>query len=189
MAAEVPAEVLHDLHRSPQLHDVEVDNAICGLSEHPLVFSIVRSFLWNRGRANPNQLRLILYRFQLQLRPLRHLPAVRRRSLRFLRFRLLRVVRRFRLRGKLSGARSPGVPAHGWGRTGDNGTPVNAIVAADGKSLSFDVPKDKFETRRYLVFLGIGPKELAVSGDLVVAPGDTTKVRVDSISGDRLPEC
>lgn len=67
-------------------------------------------------------------------------------------------------------------------KTGDKGTPMDAEVAADGKSLTFKVPKDKFETGRYLVFLGIGGKDLAVPGDLVVAPDDTAKVRVDSIS-------
>ena len=71
---------------------------------------------------------------------------------------------------------------NGTEKAGDNGTPVDAVVAADGKSLSFKVPKDKFETGRYLVFLGIGGKELAVPRDLVVAPDDTSKVRVDSIS-------
>jgi hypothetical protein len=67
-------------------------------------------------------------------------------------------------------------------KVGDDGTPVDAVLASDGKSLTFKVPKDNIETGRYLVFLGIGGRELAVPGDLVVAPDDTAKVRVDSIS-------
>lgn len=38
----------------------------------------------------------------------------------------------------------------------DKGKPVDAVVAADGKSLTFKVPTGAFETGRYLVFVGMG---------------------------------
>jgi hypothetical protein len=65
---------------------------------------------------------------------------------------------------------------------GDNGRPLDAVVAADKKSLSFKLPKDNdFATGRYLVFVAFDSKELPVPGDLTVAPDETAKVRVDSI--------
>jgi hypothetical protein len=81
---------------------------------------------------------------------------------------------------------------------GDKGKPVDAVVAGDGKNLSFKVPTDPFKTGRYLVYISYdtpavpatskdsavpaGTKELAVPGDLTVGPDDGPKVRVDSIS-------
>ena len=83
-------------------------------------------------------------------------------------------------------------------KAGDNGTPVDAVVAADGKSLTFKVPKDPFVTGRYLVYVSYdtpavpatsqapavpaGTKQLAVPGDLTVGPDDAgRRYGLDSI--------
>jgi hypothetical protein len=65
---------------------------------------------------------------------------------------------------------------------GDNGTQVPATATADGRSLTFRVPRNPFKTGRYLVVLQINGKELAVPGDLVIGSDDTAKVEIDSIS-------
>jgi hypothetical protein len=65
---------------------------------------------------------------------------------------------------------------------GNSGRPIDAVVDADKKSLSFKLPKDSdFITGRYLVFVSFDSKELPVPGDLTVAPDESPKVRVDSI--------
>jgi len=63
----------------------------------------------------------------------------------------------------------------------DKGVPVDAVVAADGKSLGFKLPKANFDTGRYLVYVAFDSKELPVPGDLTVASDDSAKVRIDSI--------
>ncbi len=81
---------------------------------------------------------------------------------------------------------------------GDTGVQVDAVVADDRKSLSFKVPKDPFKTGRYLVYVSYDTpavaassnslavpavtKDLAVPGELTVAPDDMPAVGVDSIS-------
>src|SRR5215467_14409900 len=46
-------------------------------------------------------------------------------------------------------------------KQGDKGlSPLDAIVADDGKSLSFQIPQASFETGRYLVFVTVDSKEL-----------------------------
>ncbi len=67
-------------------------------------------------------------------------------------------------------------------REGDKGVQLDASVAADGKALTFKVPKEHFDTGRYLVFVAFDSKELAVPGELRVSSDQAAKVRVDSIS-------
>ena len=69
-------------------------------------------------------------------------------------------------------------------RTGKAGEVVEipAEVAASGESVSFKVPKDNFTTGRYLVFLRLPGKELAVPGELRIIQDDAAKVEIDSIS-------
>ena len=64
---------------------------------------------------------------------------------------------------------------------GDKGLAIDAVVATDGKSLSFKLPKDNLDTGRYLVYVAFDSKELPVPGDLTVASDESAKVRVDSI--------
>jgi hypothetical protein len=64
---------------------------------------------------------------------------------------------------------------------GDKGLAIDAVVATDGKSLSFKLPKDNFDTGRYLVYVAFDSKELPVPGDLTVVSDESAKVRVDSI--------
>ena len=64
---------------------------------------------------------------------------------------------------------------------GDKGVAIDAVVATDGKSLSFKLPKGNFDTGRYLVYVAFDSKELPVPGDLTVASDESAKVRVDSI--------
>jgi hypothetical protein len=64
---------------------------------------------------------------------------------------------------------------------GDKGLAIDAVVATDGKSLSFKLPKGNFDTGRYLVYVAFDSKELPVPGDLTVASDESAKVRVDSI--------
>src|ERR1035438_4401432 len=54
---------------------------------------------------------------------------------------------------------------------GDKGVAIDAVVATDGKSLSFKLPKGNFDTGRYLVYVAFDSKELPVPGDLTVASG------------------
>jgi hypothetical protein len=54
-------------------------------------------------------------------------------------------------------------------------------VASDGKSLSFKLPQDHFDTGRYLVYLDFDSTELALPGDLTVLPDEAAKVQIDSI--------
>jgi hypothetical protein len=67
-------------------------------------------------------------------------------------------------------------------REGDKGLQLDATVTADSKAVTFKVPKEHFDTGRYLVFVAIGSKELAVPGELRVLSDQAAKVRVDSIS-------
>jgi hypothetical protein len=68
-------------------------------------------------------------------------------------------------------------------KQGDKGLlPLDAKVADDGKSLSFQIPQGSFETGRYLVFVTVDSKELLVPGDLRVLSDEATKVKIDSIS-------
>ena len=63
----------------------------------------------------------------------------------------------------------------------DLGFPLDATVAADGKSLTFKLPADNFVTGRYLVFISFDSTELPVPGDLTVLTDQAAKVQVDSI--------
>ena len=57
-------------------------------------------------------------------------------------------------------------------KQGDKGlAPLDAKVADDGKSLSFQIPQGSFETGRYIVFVTVDSKELPVPGDLRVLFG------------------
>jgi hypothetical protein len=68
-------------------------------------------------------------------------------------------------------------------KQGDKGlSPLDAKVADDGKSLSFQIPQASFETGRYLVFVTVDSKELLVPGDLRVLSDELAKVKIDSIS-------
>lgn len=68
-------------------------------------------------------------------------------------------------------------------KPGDKGLPpLDAKVADDGKSLSFQIPQGSFETGRYLVFVTVDSKELPVPGDLNVVSDQAAKVKIDSIS-------
>jgi hypothetical protein len=68
-------------------------------------------------------------------------------------------------------------------KQGDKGlSPLDAKVADDGKSLSFQIPQGSFETGRYLVFITVDSKELPVPGDLRVLSDEPAKVTIDSIS-------
>jgi hypothetical protein len=70
----------------------------------------------------------------------------------------------------------------GTEKPGDKGIALDAAVANDGKSLSFKLPADHFETGRYLVSIDFDSTELAVPGDLTVLPDQAAKVQIDSIS-------
>ena len=59
---------------------------------------------------------------------------------------------------------------------GDKGLAIDAVVATDGKSLSFKLPKDNLDTGRYLVYVAFDSKELPVPGDLTVASDESAKV-------------
>lgn len=68
-------------------------------------------------------------------------------------------------------------------KQGDKGlSPLDAKVADDRKSLSFQIPQGSFETGRYLVFITVDSKELPVPGDVRVLSDDQAKVTIDSIS-------
>jgi hypothetical protein len=68
-------------------------------------------------------------------------------------------------------------------KQGDKGLPpLDAKVADDGKSLSFQIPLGSFETGRYLVFVSLDSKELPVPGDLRVLSDEPAKVKIDSMS-------
>lgn len=67
-------------------------------------------------------------------------------------------------------------------KPGDKGTAIDASTSADGKSFSFKIPPEPFETGRYLVYLDFDSTELAVPGDLNVLPDAAAKVQIDSIS-------
>lgn len=68
-------------------------------------------------------------------------------------------------------------------KQGDKGlSPLDAKVADDGKSLSFQIPQGSFETGRYIVFVTVDSKELPVPGDLRVLSDEAAKVKIDSIS-------
>src|SRR5438874_2248217 len=70
-------------------------------------------------------------------------------------------------------------------KQGDKGlSPLDAKVADDGKSLSFQIPQGSFETGRYIVFVTVDSKELPVPvpGDLRVLSDESAKVTIDSIS-------
>lgn len=60
-------------------------------------------------------------------------------------------------------------------------SPLDAKVADDGKSLSFQVSQ-AVETGRYLVSVALGSTELPVPGDLRVLSDEEVKVKIDSIS-------
>ena len=66
-------------------------------------------------------------------------------------------------------------------KDGDNGTEIDAVVAADGKSLSFKVPKEHFETGRYIVVIKSDAATLPVPGELRVLSDQAAKLKVDSI--------
>jgi hypothetical protein len=70
---------------------------------------------------------------------------------------------------------------NGTEKPGDKGIPLDATVAGDGKSLSFKLPEDHFETGRYLVYIAFDSTELAVPGDINVLPDQAAKVQIDSI--------
>jgi hypothetical protein len=63
----------------------------------------------------------------------------------------------------------------------DHGFALGATVASDGKSLTFKLPADHFDTGRYLVFIAFDSTELPVPGDLTVLPDQAAKVQIDSI--------
>lgn len=60
-------------------------------------------------------------------------------------------------------------------------TPLDATVD-DGKSLTFQIPQNSVVPARYLVFVTIDAKELAVPGDLRVLSDQEAGVKIDSIS-------
>jgi hypothetical protein len=66
-------------------------------------------------------------------------------------------------------------------KPGNKGFPLDAVVASDGKSLSFKLPEEHFDTGRYLVYIDFDSTELAVPGDLTVLPDQAGKVQIDSI--------
>jgi hypothetical protein len=66
-------------------------------------------------------------------------------------------------------------------KPGNKGFSLDAVVASDGKSLSFRLPEDHFDTGRYLVYIDFDSTELAVPGDLTVLPDQAAKVQIDSI--------
>jgi hypothetical protein len=68
------------------------------------------------------------------------------------------------------------------GEAGDKGTPVDATVASDSKSLTFKLPTDHLNARRYLVYIDFASTELAVPGDLVILPDEAGEVEIDSVS-------
>jgi hypothetical protein len=67
-------------------------------------------------------------------------------------------------------------------KAGDKGTAIDVSAGPDGKSFSFKIPAEPFETGRYLVYLDFDSTELAVPGDLTVLPDGAAKVQIDSIS-------
>lgn len=67
-------------------------------------------------------------------------------------------------------------------KPGDKGTVVDALSGPDGKSFSFKIPAEPFETGRYLVYVDFDSTELAVPGDLTVLPDVAAKVQIDSIA-------
>src|ERR1019366_9312615 len=64
---------------------------------------------------------------------------------------------------------------------GDKGLAIDAVVATDGKSLSFKLPKDNLDTGRYLVYVAFDSKELPVAGGLTVASAESAQGRVPPI--------
>jgi hypothetical protein len=92
-------------------------------------------------------------------------------------------------RGQTVNVQGDSFPAQGVGvflrrgteKPGDKGIALGAAVASDGKSLSFKLPADHFETGRYLVYIAFDSTELAVPGDLTVLPDQAAKVQIDSI--------
>jgi hypothetical protein len=58
---------------------------------------------------------------------------------------------------------------------------LDATVASDGKSLTFQIPKDHIASGRYLVYVAYDATELPVPGDLRVVDDNQLKVKVDSI--------
>lgn len=70
----------------------------------------------------------------------------------------------------------------GTEKPGDKGIVLDAVVANDGKSLTFKLPADNFETGRYLVSIDFDSTELDVPGDLTILPDQAAKVQLDSIS-------
>ncbi len=67
------------------------------------------------------------------------------------------------------------------GKSGDNDVPLNAQVAPDGNSISFQLPKE-LQPGRYLVYLTADSRELPVPGDLRVLTDEPAKPKIDSIS-------
>jgi hypothetical protein len=68
------------------------------------------------------------------------------------------------------------------GKDGDAATPIDATVAKDGKTLSFEIPKT-LEPDRYLVTLAFdGAVQSPVPGDLSVLSPQQAKLKIDSIS-------
>jgi hypothetical protein len=67
-------------------------------------------------------------------------------------------------------------------KAGDKGTVVDALAGPEGKSFSFKIPAEPFETGRYLVYLDFDSTELPVPGDLTVLPDAAAKVQIDSVA-------
>jgi hypothetical protein len=67
-------------------------------------------------------------------------------------------------------------------KAGDKGTVVDALTGTEGRSFSFKIPAEPFETGRYLVYVDFGSTELAIPGDLTVLPDVAAKVQINSIA-------
>ena len=61
-------------------------------------------------------------------------------------------------------------------KPGDMGILLDAVVAADGKSLTFRIPKNHFAPGRYFVFLSFDSTEIPVPGELRVVPDEALNV-------------